>query len=181
MNRKLVGQILKSAPRLFILIGVLLLLNVVLFCYYAIFQQRHVERLQSRWFEARKSLSGGGQDILATYRQGEDDLKAWRDRIILKKDFARFVGSLFEAAANNSLAFNNINYKTSQFTAENLAAYRLDFNVTGKYAGIKSFIADIGHMREILTIDNISLNNSDPTSDAVGLKVQLTVYLRPEE
>ena len=181
MNLKLVREILKSAPRLFILIGVLLLLNVVALCYYAIFQQRQIERVQGRWFEARKALSGGDHDISATYRQGEDDLKAWRERIILKKDFARFVGNLFEAAANNSLAFNNITYKTSQFKAENLAAYTLDFNVTGKYAGIKSFIADIGQMREILTIDNISLNNSNPTSDAVGLKVQLTVYLRPEE
>ena len=64
---------------------------------------------------------------------------------------------------------------------EDLVTYTLDFNVTGKYAAVKSFLADLGRMHEILTVDNISLANSKASEDAVALKVQLTVYLRMVE
>ena len=106
------------------------------------------------------------------------DLTAWRARIIPKREFAGFVGRLFETAARDSLAFKGLSYKVSQIKEENLAAYSLDFNVTGKYEAVKSFVVDIGRMREIVTIDNISLNNMNQSEDSVTLKVQMTVYLR---
>lgn len=159
----------------------LFLLNVCIYAYAVVYQKPRLASLQGRWFDKRKLVSGsGGYDPAAAYQQGESDLKVWRERIIPKKDFARFVGSLFETAANNSLAFKGITYKVAQLKDEQLIAYSLDFNVSGKYAGIKSFMADIGKMREIVTMDNISLANSNDKGEAVALKVQLTVYLRAE-
>ena len=182
MINKVVKEIIKARPKTFILIIALFLLNICLYVYAAGYQKPRLENLQSKWFEKRDSATGGTVlNNASAYQQGESDLKTWRARIILKKEFARFVGNLFENAVNNSLAFKGVTYKVSQLKDENLAAYALDFNVTGKYAAIKSFISDIGRMREIITIDNISLNNSNETGDAVALKVQLTVYLRMEE
>jgi type IV pilus assembly protein PilO len=182
MNVKVVKEIIKAQPKTFIVIFTLALLNSCLWAYAAAYQKPRLEDLQRNWFEKRKSATGGALlSIAADYQQGERDLKAWRARIIPKKEFARFAGSLFETAANNSLAFKGVSYRVTQYKDENLAAYLLDFNVTGKYAAVKSFIADIGRMREIMTIDNISLNNSGEKGDAVALKVQLTVYLRMEE
>lgn len=182
MNVKVIKELIKAQPGTFILVIALLLANLCLYLYASLYQTPRLEGLQSKWFEKRKSATGGAVlDSAVAYRQGENDLKAWRARIIPKRGFARFLGSLFETAANNSLAFKGVSYKASQIKDENLAAYSLDFNVTGKYGAVKSFIADLGRMREIMTIDNISLNNSKATEDAVALKVQLTLYLRMEE
>ena len=181
MNIKAVKEIIKARPKTFILICALFLLNICFYLYAAVYQKPRLESLQAQWLEKRKSAADAAvAGILSGYQQGEGDLKAWRARIIPKKEFAKFVGSLFETAASNSLAFKGVSYKVSQIKDENLAAYSLDFNVTGKYAAIKSFISDIGRMREIITIDNISLNNGSETEDTVALKLQMTVYLRME-
>lgn len=182
MNVKLIKEIIKAQPKAFILVLVLLLANAGLLVHAYVYQAPRLADLQDKWFAKRKSATGGALvDTAAVFRQGEDDLKEWRSRIIPKRGFARFVGQLFETAANNSLAFKGVSYKATPLTDENLVTYALDFNVTGKYAAIKSFMADMGRIREIMTIDNISLNADKVTEDDVALKVQLTVYLRMEQ
>ena len=183
MNVTVMKAIIKAQPKTFILIFVLALSNTGLFVYASAYQTPRLESLQSAWSEKRKSATAPDGAVLDTaylYRQGENDLKAWRARILQKKEFARFVGSLFETAASNSLAFKGVSYRASQLADENLVTYALDFNVTGKYGAVKSFIADLERMREMMTIDNVSLTTSKATEDAVALKVQMTVYLRME-
>lgn len=181
MNVRLVLEYLKAAPKWILLIGVLLTVNICLYLYTSLFQQPGIESLRNTWTQKRDAASGRGVlDIAAICRQGEIDLKDWRARILPKKDFARFVGGLFETASHNSLSCKGITYTVSHVKNEDLIAYSLALNVTGKYAGIKSFIADIGRKKEMLSIDTISLSNVDVTGDAVELKLTLTVYLRPE-
>lgn len=178
MNIQVAKETFKAQPKTFVLIFALFVANVCLFTYAAIYQNPQLVRLQGTWFEKRKvPTSAGSADV---YRQGVSDLKAWRDRIVPKKDFAKFLGDLFETASHNSLAFKGVSYKVAQLKEENLVAYVLDFNVTGKYAAVKSFISDLGRMREIMAIDNLSLNNSNVIGDTVDMKVQMTVYLRLE-
>ena len=182
MNIKVVKEVITSQPRTFILIAVLFLLNLSFYLFSAVYQQPRFESLQTQWFEKRKlATSGAVPDAAAVYQQGVKDLKTWRDRIIPKKGFARFIGKLFETAANNSLNFNRVSYKVLQLKEPGLAAYMLDFSVAGKYAAVKSYLSDLERMPEIITIENISLNNKNSIEDAVDLKVQLTVYLRLEE
>lgn len=183
MNVRFLKEIIKAQPRTFSLIMVLVLSNVSLFAYASWYQVPRIESLQGQRLEKRKAVRGGAvQDIAAIYQQGERDLKVWQGRIIQKREFARFLGSLFETAANNSLVFKGMSYKASQLKEEkNLITYSLDYNVSGKYAAAKSFISDILRMREIVTIDNLSLSNANATEDAVALRVQMTLYLRMEE
>lgn len=181
MNIKLIKEILKAQPKTFIVIGALISVNIGIYLYASFYQIPRLEELQSSYFSKRRPAGERALDTASVYRQGEEDLKAWRARIIPKKGFAAYLGSLFETAANNSLAPKGMSYKITQLKDESLIAYTMDFNVTGKYGAVKRFIADLGRMREIMTIDNISLSNSKATEDAVALKVQLTVYLRPEE
>ena len=181
MNVRYFKELIRISPRIFIMIGVLLVVNIGLYLYAAVYQQQRIESLQNSWFAKRKTLSGGGaQDSSAAYLQGESDLKVWRSRILPKKNFAGFLGTIYETAANNSLTFNGITYKLTIHKPEDLIAYTLDFTVTGKYAGVKSFIADLSRMREMFTIDAVSLSTGNVSNDAVGLKVQLTVFLKPE-
>lgn len=180
MNVTILAHIIRSSPRLFTVMGALLVLNIGLLVYGSVMQQR-VEGLQNSWFEKRKSLSqGGAVDTASVYRQGVNDLKTWRSRIVPKKTFARLVGTLFETAGNNNLNFSGITYKTTQYKSEALTAYNLTFNLSGKYGAIKSFLSDVGQMREMVVIDTMSLDG-DPTSDSIALNLQLTVLLKPEE
>jgi type IV pilus assembly protein PilO len=181
MNVRLMLEYIKAAPKWLIFIGILMTINICLYLYSSIFQQRDIESLHNTWSQNRDAASGRGvTDIAAIYNQGESDLKDFRARILPKKDFARFVGGLFETASHNSLSSKGITYNVSHVKNEDLIAYSLALNVTGKYAGIKSFIADVGRKKEILSIDNISMSDVDATGDAVDLKITVTVYLKPE-
>ncbi len=182
MIKKVIIESIRAQKKSFILIVALILVDLSFYVYASVYQTPRLETLQNQWLAKRKSATvDAAQDPSAVYRQGEDDLKLWRARIIPKKGFARFVANLFEAAANNSLAFKGVTYNTGRVKNEDLVTYTLDFNVTGKYAAVKSFLADLGRMHEILTVDNIALANSKSSEDAVALKVQLTLYLRMVE
>lgn len=181
MSSKVIKEIFKAQPKTFILILVLLTANVCLSIYITGLQMPRVENLQSAWLEKRKATGRSATlDTVATYRQGENDLKLWRTRIIAKKDFAGLVGRILETANHNALAFKGISYSPSFLKDENLACYGLDLNVSGKYAAVKGFISDLERMQEIMTIDNVSLTTSKVAEDAVALRIRLTIYLRTE-
>ena len=108
------------------------------------------------------------------------DIGRWRALIPPKKDLARIVGEIYEIAKSNSLSVGGISYKTEQIKSEKLLSYIIGLTVSGRYAAVKSFIADIGRMRDIVTIDDISLNNPKLTEEVVSLRLNLTLYLRPE-
>lgn len=182
MNARAVIEIYRTRKKSFGVLITLFLIEVILFVYVFAYQTPHIEMLQSQWFAKRKATTvDTALDTAAVFRQGESDLKSWRARILPKRDFARFVGNLFEIATHNSLAFKGVTYKVTQVKAEDLVSYTLNFNVSGKYAAIKSFLADLGRMHEIVTVDSINLANAKAAEDAVDLSVQLTVYLRMVE
>lgn len=174
-------QIIASRRSAFILLAVLALVNLGLYGYLSAYQEPRLTALHNQWFEKRRTARGGAlQDAASIYKQGSADLAAWRARISPKKDFARLVGELFEIAANNSLKVGAVVYKPALVKDENLLAYAISFNVSGKYAAIKSFIADLGRSREMMTIDTITLNNTKATEEAVDLRLQVTAYFRTE-
>ena len=181
MNVKVAQLILKTRPGSFICILVLLLINAGLYVYIYAYQSPHIAGLQSSWFEKRR-LAGGGvaADAATVYRQGTSDLAAWRARISPKKEFAKFIGELFATAANNTLKVGSITYKPTSVKEESLLAYTIDINVSGKYAAIKSFISDIGRLKDIAVINNISLSSAKAAEESVDLRLQLTAYFRVE-
>ncbi len=181
MTAKSIKQILLARPKSFILLAVLLTMNAGLYVYGSIYQTPRLAALQSAWFEKRRAVEKGTlKDAATIYRQGTSDLATWRARIAPKKDFARVVGEVFEFAASNSLTVGNVTYKLAPIKDENLLAYSIAINVSGKYTALKSFLADLMRSREIMTIDNVALNSSSATEESVNLKVQLTAYFRTE-
>jgi type IV pilus assembly protein PilO len=180
MNWNLIPLIFNARRKSFMAILVLLLANLGLYIYYAYFLEPRVAGLQTRWAEKRlQAAAGSTLDAAAVYRQGKADIAEFRSRIPLKKGFAAFIGGLFETATDNSLQIGTITYRPSQLKGENLIAFSIGFNVSGKYAAIKSFIADIEGMREIAVIDNISLSGKSD-EEYVDLRLQMTTYFRVE-
>jgi Tfp pilus assembly protein PilO len=180
MNINTIRQIFIARRNCFIAIIILILINAGLYLYYSAYQESHLASLHNKGSDKRLETAGKtAVNMAAVYRQGTGDLAAWRARIYPKKEFTRFIGDLFETAANNSLKVGAITYKPDMVKGEGLLAYSVGFSVSGKYAAIKSFIADLERLREIAVIDNISLNGKS-TEETVDMKLQLTAYFRVE-
>jgi type IV pilus assembly protein PilO len=181
MRTELFRQILMTRRKSFVIIAVLVVLNIGLFAYSSAYLEPQLTGLQQKWSEMRRQAAAGALiDPASVYRQGRTDLENWRARISPKKEFASFIGELFETATNNSLRVGAITYKPGQVKGEELLAYAIGFNVSGKYAAIKSFIADLEKLKEIAVIDNISLNGKSD-EESVDMRVQMTAYFRGEK
>lgn len=173
-----IKEIIRTRPKVLILIIVLVCADAGLFLYSSLYQTPQLTELQNQWFSRRRNVGSSPADKVTIYQQGKADLEVWRSRIADKKDLARIVGQLYELAATNSVTIAGITYKPEIVKDENLIAYGTGFNVTGKYAAVKSFIADLGHLREMVIVDAIALNNPKMTEERVDLRVGLTIYLR---
>ena len=72
MNTKVLKEVVSLQQKTFIVIVVLLLLNLCLYIYAAVYQLPLIEGLQNSWLEKRKALAGGSAlEIAAEYRKGE--------------------------------------------------------------------------------------------------------------
>lgn len=181
MNVDFLKEVFSTRRKTLIILSALLVVNVGAYLFLVLYQGPHLSALQAQLVQKQQLNSGGvTQDAAAVYRQGKTDLATWRGRIPPKKDFTRVVGELFEMAGSNSLKIGGVTYKPEVLKEENLIAFSIGFNVSGKYAAIKSFISDIARSREIMHIDSLVLNNSKPTEEAIDMKLQITAYFRME-
>jgi type IV pilus assembly protein PilO len=148
MNENIFLLIFKARRNCFIAILILILMNIGLFFFYLAYLEPGLTGLQAKWSEKRLlDASGKPIDTASVYRQGTADLAAFRERIPRKREFAAFIGDLFETATDNSLKVGAISYKPEMIKGEMLLAYSVGLNVAGKYAAIKSFISDIERHR----------------------------------
>jgi type IV pilus assembly protein PilO len=177
---KLFFEILRARKKAFILILVLLTGNVLLYFYITSVQQAKIATIQDSLLETRRQHAGGGSSVVSVYDQGTKDLAVFSSLITPKKDFIGVVGELYETAANNNLQIENIGYKPEILKETGMLVYTFNFGVKGRYAAIKSFIADIGRFRELLFINHLSLNSTDTTQESVNLKIQLAAYFKTE-
>ena len=180
MNIKFFWDIARSRPKLLTSVLLLVVFNIGLYAFATFYQEPRLQKLRQQWMEKRQAAGSGTRDAATIFRQGTTDLGTWHARIAPKKEFTRFIGSLFDMASNNSLKVGSVSYKPLVVKEDKLLAFTISFSVTGKYAAIKSLIADLMRAKDIMTIDNLSLNNTKQTEEAIDMKVQLTAYFRTE-
>jgi type IV pilus assembly protein PilO len=181
MNYATLRDYLNARPRALALLGLLVAANVSLAVYLSAWQTPELERVQSDWFAKRQAQAAGQRLKTADrFRNGNRDLAAFRQRLIPKTGFPAFLGDLFQAAHNNSLQLKSVTYKPTVMKDEALVAYGIEVTVVGRYAAVKSFLADLARYPQIVTLNSLTLNNASRTEESVELKVQLTAYLRQE-
>ena len=181
MNSELLRDIIAVRRRSFGLLAFLVLVDLSLFLFLSLWQQPELEKVQNDWFAKRDAAARGvNRGVSDRYQDAERDLGLFRQRIINKKDFTGFLSELFAMARSNSLVLKGITYKPAPTKEAGIFSYAIGCDVTGKYAGVKSFIADLARFPKLVTLDSISLGNSSQTSEAVTLKVQMTVLLKTE-
>jgi Tfp pilus assembly protein PilO len=177
---KIILELIKIRKKSIIWILALAIMNVSMYGFISLFQEPKLETLQKEWFNKRKS-SGGMIDKALVYTQGKKDIEDFFSKIPPKKDFIRVTGELFEIASNNGLKIGSVEYKPEIIKGRDILDYTLTFSVKGGYAAIKSFISDIEHSSEILSIDSVSLKNADIMGDAVDFSVNISAFFRVEK
>ena len=181
MNYEMLREIISARPKSFAFVAFLAVLNLALLLYLSLWQKPALAKAQSEWFAQREALAKGQSLGTATrYRNGLRDLEQFQTRLLPKSGFAGFLSELFETARSSSLAITGITYKPTVIKEEGILSYAISYTVSGKYASVKSFIADLARYPHMATLDALSLNSTSPTEEAVNLKVQMTVYLKME-
>jgi type IV pilus assembly protein PilO len=182
MSLELLREIFALRRKSFMLLALLLAADLSLYLYHTWSQQPELERVQKEWFAKREAVARGAvRPLQQRYQQAEQELAKFQQRVIAKHDFAAFLSDLFALAKTSSLSLKGVSYTPTQVKEEqDLVSYGISFNVSGKYAGVKRFIADVVRLPQLVTLDSINLTNTSQTEESVSMGVKLTVYLKKE-
>jgi len=157
----------------------LLAVNIAVYAVNSGYLTGAVNEAQQKWHELRrKAAAAESADVSVVYRQGVSDLEKLSAVIPPKRQFPQVLGDVLDAAASNNVVTGAVTYKPQVVKNEDLLAYGINMSVSGSYAAVKSFLADLQHNRELVVIESVSLTNSDPFEENVVMHVSLTVYLR---
>ena len=181
MSYGLLRDIIRLKRRPLGLLALLVLADLALMLFLSYWQEPELARAQNDWFAKRQAAAQGvDRGVTARYRDAERDLAEFQKRLIAKKDFPAFLSELYGIARSDSLQLKGITFKPTLIKEEGLVSYHIGFDLSGKYAGAKSFVADLARFPKLVTVDSVSLGSTSPTEESVNLKVQLTVFLKPE-
>lgn len=177
--KQYVFEIIRQKWRLLGVILFLLLLNVTLGFVVSAYQSPSLADLQSKWNNLRRQAAQIGLvDAATLHRQGTVDLEKLKTRIPEKRQFARLLSDLLEAAASNAVDVGSISYKPVPIKEEALLSYQLSFSVVGGYAAVKSYLSDLQKNQELIVVDSVVFSNNDLFVENVAMDLKLTIYLR---
>lgn len=177
--KQLVFEIVRQKWRILSTIAVMLLLNVALSLVISSYQLPSVISLQAKWSDMRqKAARSGKADVGTLYKQGVADLEKIKTVIPEKREFARILSELLEAATVSNVEVGAISYTPTQIKEELLLSYKLSLSVSGSYAAVKSYLSDLQKSQELIVVDMVTFSNSDLYIENVVMDVRLTVYLR---
>ncbi len=162
-----------------VIILTLVLVNLCLGIVHSSYQLPVLTDLQTKWSGLRLKAANAGQlDPTALYKQASADLDALKIKIPEKRQFARVLSDLYEAAATSAVEVGTISYKTLKSKDEPLLSYQLSLSVTGGYAAVKSYLSDIQKNPELVVIETVAFSNNDLFIEKVTMELHITVYLR---
>ena len=177
--KELVIEIVRQKWRLLSIIAFMLLLNMILSMVISVYQLPSIVSLQTKWSDVRQKMARSGkEDAASLYKQGAVDLEKLKTAIPEKREFARILSDLLEAAAASNVEVGPISYKPEQLKEDLLLSYQLSLSVSGSYAAVKSYLADLQNSQELIVVDTVTFSNSDLYVENVVMSVHLTVYLR---
>ena len=182
MSYQMLRDIIAAKPKSLAFIAFLALLALTATLYLSLWQQPELEKAQMQWLAKREAIAKGEAVGDATkYHNGVRDLELFEKRLPPKKDFAAVLGRIYDTAKSNSLSIKGGGLRPAKLKGEEgkgIFSYGVTLTLTGRYAGVKSFLADLARYPEMVTVDSVTLASTSQTEEAVSLGVQLTVYLK---
>ncbi len=129
--------------------------------------------------ERGRAWENGRRDVaeLETLVKTVDDLAALRKRLPEKKDFATIVSFLSQIARSDRLSIPSVAYKSDKESKEGYTKLTMTFTVSGHYADIRRFIADVESADSFLVIEDLGLNSESKGSD-LELKIEMSTFFQ---
>jgi type IV pilus assembly protein PilO len=180
---KFITELIRTRRNWLVVIAFLAMADVGLYGFYLLKQSPEADRAHVKLFEKSRLLSSAGtSDQTSVYTQGKADLASFSSAIPPKKDFARTVGDIYEAAARNALSVGGTTFKPAAAGEAGFVSYLLSMNVTGKYPGIKSFLSQLQSLPQSMIVEKVSLagGSGKGSEEIVNLRLDLTLFLQKE-
>jgi Tfp pilus assembly protein PilO len=184
VSLSLLLEIIRQRRRLVLLALLVTVVAVGLTSYRLAWQEPRLDSLRADWLGKRDAAGGLIQNPQEVYLQGKKDLENVKGLTPSQKEFVRLLGDLYELAANNRLVLGSVSYKIitpKDIKGGPLLAYELTLAADGGYAALKSFIADVERMDELVVIDGLAVSGGkEGAGPTVAAKIILTAYFRAE-
>ncbi len=181
---ELAGQLWESHRNSLILLGVLLILNLLLFVALEQIVTPRVAEQEStfltRQTEVRQLLrnQGGAMNTPEQeYLMAAQDLSKFRQTIPDYQEFTGLIEELLVLSSRARLNITKISYNSAQLKESELLQYSLTFNVAGDYDQVKRFIHSLEQSTRLIAIEQIGLQGSD--DKGVNLRLNLVTYFWP--
>jgi type IV pilus assembly protein PilO len=182
--REILEQLWKSQRGLLILLGVLLVLNLLLFTALQQFIVPRVAEQEIRFLqeqsEVRQLLHKQGATAKSPeqfYVLATQDLAKFQQAVPDYQEFTSLIEELLVLSSRANLNITQISYRSEELPENLLLKFDLNFNVAGDYKQIKKFIHSLEQSVRLLAIKQISLQSAD--NDGVSLRLSLETFFRP--
>ena len=168
--------------RLLIALAVLLVLNISLYVANSAYLAPTIISSQASWNDLRQRVAVASRaDVATVYRRGIDDLKKISTKIPVKRQFARVLGDILDSAVSSGVITGAVSYKPQAVKGQDLMVYGVSMSVSGSYAAVKSFLADLQKNGELIVVEGITLSNSDLFEENIVMEIHLSIYLQGRE
>jgi len=177
---QVIWEIARQRRRTLATILVLLLFNIAVLVFLKAYLASAIIDAQAKWSDLRRRAAVAGQNDASTiYRRGKADLEQLKAHIPHKSQFPGLLAGIFDTAASDGVRVGAVSYKPS-VVKENkaLLSYGLTMSVSGSYAAVKNFLADMQKSSELIALDGMAMSNNDPYEENVTMNLSLTLYLQ---
>ncbi len=185
LSKVLLGQFWKAHRGTLIVLGVLVVLNLMLYgaleqllVPQVVEQENLFIRRQSEVRQILRNQEGISKTPEHLFVLAQKDLAGFQEAIPEYQDFTALIEELVLLSSRAGLALTQISYNSERVKEVDLLRFGLSFNLAGDYAQIKRFIHSLEQSTRLITISTISLQSADQGS--VSLRLQLATYFRPE-
>ncbi|UFS70871.1 type 4a pilus biogenesis protein PilO [Geomonas sp. RF6] len=179
MNPELLREMVRGSRYFLIALLVVALLDAALYGYRTLSQEPELEKMQAAYFSTRAAGGDRASDRTVAYQSSQRDLAIFQERLIPKRDFARFLEDLFALAEKRSLQLKTIGYRPGTDKGP-IVSYGIALTVTGTYPALKGLIGDLSRYPQMVTLNTVSLRSTSNTEKVVDLQIQMTAFLKTE-
>lgn len=177
-------QLWSSQRSLLTLLGVLLVLNLLLFALLEQFLVPRVAEQEYRFLQRQAEVrqlmhkqSGAAGTPEQLFVLANQDILRFQQAVPDYQEFTGLIEELLVLSSRARLNITQISYSTEELKKSPLLKFNLKFNVVGDYGQIKRFIHSLEQSVRLITIQQINLKSAD--DQGVNLGLSLETFFRP--
>lgn len=170
---------LRAYGRFWTVCALVLLFNV-LFCWINTGEkQRQIRELRERYAAERRKIpvSAQGNETMQKYIQTKEALQLFRKKLPEENAFRSIEDKLRGMAEKNGLSGDPAELRPENISEMLLLRYVCTLRISGPYAGLRQFLADVQNAPELLCIENFSIRSSLKKGNA-EMELSLSTYFR---